>query len=181
MRDFRWQKVLYAALVSVALLLIACSGPSGSQATLRLVDRFQEDMVKGAPTQVREVEPLGLWDFTMEVGAESAPSLGWKAGGGVSGLLVRKGRLTGKALTDFPIIYVKRTRRLDEDDLLHSVEIRMRTSEGTALRFSGAGPEDPDFEEIIGEARAFPWPERASRLIPWGAGFADTPRSHQPH
>ncbi len=169
MTDFRWQKVPYAALVPVTLLLVACSGPTGSQGPVRLVDRFQEDMVMGAPTEVREAEPLGLWDFTIEVDAESAPNLGWKAGDGVSGLSVVEGRLTGKARTDFPIIYVKRTQQLDENDLVHSVEIRMRASEGTNLRISGAGPEDPDFEEIMGVARGFPWRDTTPILA--GEGF----------
>ena len=169
MTDFRWQRVPYAALVPVTLLLVACSGPSGSQGPVRLVDRFQEDMVMGAPTEVREAEPLGLWHFTIEVDAESAPNLGWKAGDGVSGLSVVEGRLTGKARTDFSIIYVKRTQQLDENHLVHSVEIRMRASEGTNLRISGAGPEDPDFEEIMGAARGFPWRDTTPILA--GEGF----------
>ena len=79
-------------------------GPSSHQASLRLVDLFQENMVKGAPTEVRQTEPLGLWDFTQEAeaSAESAPNLGWRAGDGVSGLSLREGGLKGKARTDFP-------------------------------------------------------------------------------
>ena len=171
MRDSRWPRGLYVALVPVVLLLVACSGPHSNQATLRLVDRFQEDMVKGAPTEVGHIEPLGLWDFTQdaETGGETPVNLGWMAGDGVSGLSVREGRLKGRPRTDFPIIYVKRSRRLDEDDLLHSVEIRMRASEGTNLRMSGAGPEDLNFGEIMAAARAFPWADTTPILA--GEGF----------
>ena len=169
MPDFRWQRILFVALATVTLLLVTCSGPSRHQITLRLVDEFQEEMVKGAPTEVRQTEPLALWDFAREAAAENPPNLGWKAGDGVSGLSLREGRLKGKARTDFPIIYVKRTRRLDEDDLLHSVEISMRASEGTDLRISGEGPEDPDFGEIIATARGFPWLDTTPILA--GEGF----------
>ena len=171
MPGFRWERILFVALAAVTLLLVTCSGPSNHQASLRLVDLFQEEMVKGAPTEVRQTEPLELWDFTQEAeaSAESAPNLGWKAGDGVSGLSLHEGRLKGKARTDFPIIYVKRTRRLDEDDLLHSVEISMRASEGTDLRISGEGPEDPNFDEIIANARGFPWPDATPMLT--GEGF----------
>ena len=169
MPDFRWQRILFVALATVTLLLVTCSGPSRHQITLRLVDEFQEEMVKGAPTEVRQTEPLALWDFAREAAAENPPNLGWKAGDGVSGLSLREGRLKGKARTDFPIIYVKRTRRLDEDDLLHSVEISMRASEGTDLRISGEGPEDPNFDEIIAAARGFPWPDTTPILA--GEGF----------
>ena len=86
MRDFRWQRILFVALAGVTLLLIACSGPSGNRATVRRVDRFQEDMIEGAPTEVRQTESLALLDFAPEAVAGNPSNLGWKAGvGGTAG------------------------------------------------------------------------------------------------
>lgn len=158
--DFRWRTILFVLAIPLALLiLVRCSGTSDHDKPLRLVDEFRDAMVKGSPTQVGQTEPLSLWDFSREAqsGIETPANLGWMVGDGVTGLSVHQGRLKGKTRTDFPVIYVKRTSRLDEDDLLHSVEVRMKASDGTSLRMSGAGPDPPNFEEIIAAARGIPW------------------------
>ena len=161
MRDsLRAERAFFLALLGLMMGVVSCSGPTDSPAVFRLVDGFKGEMVSGAPATVRPPEPLALWDFGAPVeGKELAGNLGWQVGDGVAGVAVRKGRLSGKARTDYPIVYTRRTENLDDNDLLHSVEIQMRASRGTELRISTAGPEDPEFDDIIAQARVFPWPD----------------------
>ncbi|MDA2926007.1 sulfatase [Acidobacteria bacterium AH-259-G07] len=162
------QRMLGAGFLLLALPLVifpaACGGgPSSDSISIRLVDHFRPEMVEGAPVEVKEPEPLAVWDFgepEPETPPEEAPQTrGWKSGVGVSGLAIREGRLRGRSNTDFPIIYIKRAKGLEEKDLVHSVEIRMRATKGTNLSISGQGPEDPDFKQILAMAKGFPWPD----------------------
>ena len=116
-----------AAVFSVALLSGCGGGPS--EGVIRLIDEFREDMVQGTPTKIAAAETTGSWNFG-EIEEGSPAMLGWKAGVGVSGLEVSKGRLRGRSTTDFPIIYVEIEDPVDTADLLHAVEVRMRVSRG---------------------------------------------------
>jgi len=168
----------FVLAASLLLGLSACSRTSDSSSTtIRLVDTFRPEMVKGTPASVSQTEPVAFWDFSKPAKAKDAPdTIGWKAGVGVSGLALRDGRLVGRSTDDFPLIYI--TPGIDSDDLVHSVEIRMRASKGANLsvsgtgsagrrrraniagKASGAGDEDtPDFKQIVGMARQLNWPD----------------------
>ena len=133
---------LGAASFSLFLLLNSCGGGSDQPIAIRLVDHFNQKMVKNVPTRVTRPEPAGLWEFgeTPERPPEESPAtLGWKAGAGVSSLRIEDGRLQGRTTTNFPIVYVERKEGLDTPDLLHAVEIRMRASKGANLSAESQG------------------------------------------
>ncbi len=110
-----------AAVACIALLSGCGSGPS--EGVIRLIDHFEQDMVRDAPTKIAPAETVSSWKFG-EIEEGSPAMLGWKAGVGVSGLEVSKGRLRGHSTTDSPIIYVEIEDPVDTTDLLHAVEVR---------------------------------------------------------
>jgi len=118
-------------------------------------------MVKGTPASVGEMKPVAIWDFSKpsQVKTNEAPeTVGWKAGVGVSGLALRNGRLAGRSTEDFPIIYL--SPKFEDDDLVHSVEIRMRATKGANLSVSGAVKEEPpDFKQVVGMGKQLAWPD----------------------
>ncbi|RPI20984.1 MAG: hypothetical protein EHM61_25840 [Acidobacteria bacterium] len=165
-------------LVLVVLGFAGCGGGSSDSVTpIRLVDTFRPEMVKGTPDSVGELQPLALWDFSKPSPVkhkEASETLGWKAGPGVSGLALRNGRLVGRSTGDFPIVYVART--IENDDLIHSVEIRMRATKGANVSIGSAmvrprspGGDEPDFNQIVGMARQAPWPDTTPLIA--GEGF----------
>ncbi len=173
---------LTAFLLAVSLVLVlvlsACSSETSKLATpVRLVDIFRSEMVNGTPDSISKIEPLAVWDFAKpnKAGSKEAPNtLGWEAGPAVSGLAIRNGRLAGRSTGDFPIVYV--TQTVENDDLIHSVEIRMRASKGTNLSIGSAlvrprspAEEKPDFKQIVAMARQMPWPDTTPLIA--GEGF----------
>jgi arylsulfatase A-like enzyme len=169
-RDHRLSAFALAA--GLLLGLAGCGGGSDSTTTtsVRLVDTFRPEMVKGTPDSVGEISPLASWDFSapLLVKTREAPeTLGWKPGRAVSGLALRNGRLTARSTTDFPIVYV--TPKIENDDLVHSVEIRMRSSNGANLSVSRESKEELDFNGIEAMARQMPWFD-TTPLLP-GDGF----------
>ncbi|RPJ80948.1 MAG: hypothetical protein EHM18_17625 [Acidobacteria bacterium] len=158
----------FASLLAAGLLLSlsACSRTSDTSTAIRLVDTFRPEMVKGTPASVGQVPSLALWDFTHPPEAKPAEepaTLGWKAGVGVSGLALRDGRLVGRSTDEVPIIYV--TPKIENDDQIYAVEIRMRADKGANVRVSGlTKPEPPDFKQIVPMTRGFPWPDTTPLL-----------------
>lgn len=154
----------------VSALLAACGGSSGTT-VIRLVDRFQEDMVRNSPTQVARSKSTDVWNFA-EPGenssSEGSATLGWKTGIGVTGLTVRDGRLRGRSTTGVPIIYVERKQGLETSDLLHAIEVRARTSKGTRLMANTGGENDINFKNILDNAKKLSQPMRFSASITAG-------------
>src|SRR5437773_1467717 len=141
-------------LAAASLLLAACSRPS-SVKVVRLVDIFDTAKIDGTPTKT-SVTPAALWDFTAAPKDAADPMLGWKAGDGVTGLKVVDGKLTGRSSTDFPVIYVNRPKAVDVSDEFHSVQVRMRVTDGGNV--SANAEEAPlIFPAIIGKGRGFRW------------------------
>ena len=118
--------------LSLTLAFLVGCGGSDSPTVVRLVDHFDSANVEGSPQGAAEA-PKALWVFA-EPGDSGDPLLGWKAGPGVADLRVVDGKLTGRATTDFPIIYASRPESVDTSDLFHSLVVRGRTSEATELR-----------------------------------------------
>ena len=130
--------------------------PSGP---LRLVDHFATATVSGG---VAPEAPAPIaWSF-----ADPAPEAteddggegfrGFRAVRGIEGLRVEGGTLVGTASDDMPLLVVEVAEAPSDDDVLHSVEIRMRASEAGNLRLRGDRemPEGPK-ERLAG---IFPWP-----------------------
>ena len=150
-----------AASFSLFLLLCSCGG-SNQPIAIRLVDHFNQKMVKNVPTQVTRPEPAGIWEFgeTPEKPPEESPAtVGWKAGAGVSSLRIEDGRLQGRTTTSFPIVHVERKEGLDTSDLLHAVEIRMQASKGANLSAESQGSGDLNVKRILERAQGLsePW------------------------
>ncbi len=159
----------------VALATSVACGRSATQSAptaIRLVDVFKPEMVAGSPATARREIPRTEWRF-------DGPPTTWEAGVGVTGLAARDGRLVGRASTSFPVLHLQRTSGLDNPDLLHAVEVRMRVSAGTEVSFNAAGAEKIDLDQTVRQAAAFPWGTKAA-LMP-GDGvqtYTLTPLQH---
>jgi len=147
----RHQSSIYGA---VAVLLIAAvvssaCGRSRSQsapAAIRLVDVFKPEAISGggAGTAHRAI-PRTEWTFNPP-GKDK-----WDAGPGVTGLTVADGRLTGRTSSTFPLVHVQRTTGLDNQDVVHAIEIRMRVSAvspGGQLSLTTTGADKANLEEM---------------------------------
>jgi arylsulfatase A-like enzyme len=75
----------------------------------------------------------------------------------VSGLTLRDGRLVGKSTSDFPLLHFERTSGLDNLDLLHAIEVRMRVSAGGQALFTSADSEEINLQEQVMQARGSPF------------------------
>ena len=144
------------ALAAVVLVAAAagCSRrdePAAAAGTTRLVDVFEPAFVRGKSDKPARALKKTEWRFD---GAQ--PNL-WVAGPGVTGLTVREGRLTGRASTDFPILHLERKTGLDNLDLLHAVEIRMRVSAGKEIAIESDRAEKVDLAELQKRSKSFPW------------------------
>ncbi len=142
-------------MATMFLVSIGCSSPP-VDTTVPLVDLFQTAVVEGS-TSILTPSPI-VWRFDGE-------AHGFEAGPGVSNLRVAKGRLTGRATTDVPIVHVERATGLEEEDTLHAVELRLRASKGSNLSISFTGEKDIDFEAETSRARTLQWP-LSSPLVP---------------
>ena len=140
--------------IGVLAFLSACAGGGDTPSTIRLVDIFGAATVEGGPSARPASASRTEWTF------DEPGKGGWEAGSGVSGLVVRDGRLRGRTTKDFPIIHVERGSDVDENDVLHAVEVRARASKGTNLSLNVVGSEEIDFEGLINRETVIPWPLR---------------------
>ena len=140
------------------VILAACTQPpTDGPPAIRLVDLFAEATIEGGPAEGGAVEEGG-WRFDGDASDDAA--MGWQAGAAVADLAVRDGRLAGQSTGDFPVLHVERTA-VAGDDLLHSVELALKTSAGGEVSLSFARDEELRLEEILGRARMFPWLAKA--------------------
>ncbi len=156
-------------VASFIFFLLSSCGATESPIVNRLVDSFQPEMVEGTPTTIKAARSPIVWNFAESL-PQSSPkkataNLGWKPGVGVSGLQIREGRLQGRSTTDFPIIYARRAERLDDEDLLAEVEVRMRVNKGANLSFRFSGPKDVNFGDVLAGAKGLSQPWRLTTPI----------------
>lgn len=144
----------------------ACGRPGGPDGggSIRLVDDFTPEAVSGgAPGPAREI-PRTEWRFDGPAPARApsafAATRGWEAGPGVTGLTIRDGRLAGRTTSDFPVLHLERTTGVDNPDLVHAVEIRMRVSGGGNVAVQGVPAPRVDLAQIVAAAArgGLPWP-----------------------
>jgi arylsulfatase A-like enzyme len=132
--------------LAVALVASACGGRSTDPdpAAIRLVDAFTEASVSGTPDAAARPIPRTEWRFdAAAAGGHDA----WQAGAGVAGLATKDGLLSGRTTDAFAAVYVKRASDLDNPDLVHAIEVRMRASAGGKMVVAPAG-DKVDFEEM---------------------------------
>ena len=152
---FNMRSIVHAWTVVFALALVSCGQPPPPVA-LPLIDLFQTATVDGT-VQVEPIErtewrfdgegTVGLPEETEGSGEDDngnaddtlLATYGWEAYNDIDDLMVREGHLVGTTGA-LPLLHTTRPAALDENDLLHSVEIAMRVSEGSRLgvTFNGA-------------------------------------------
>lgn len=154
---------------SLLALSIGCQLPSSeSRNSLRLVDRYEKVEIDAGEAQGSRILPRTEWRFDGKVDdrvpPDSAATRGWRGGTGVAELTVHNGHLTGRTTSDFPILHVERTTGLEDKDLLHEVEVRLRVSAGANLAIFYQNSEAVDIERVLELERAFPWLTRTPLL-----------------
>ena len=171
----RWN----GTVVALAAALAASCGGAPEPVALRLLDLFDAATIE----QTVEVEPLDPteWRFDGD-GTIAAPeppedeeeaedfedrsaTVGWAAYHDVEGLEVRDGRLVGTA-GELPLLHAARPEELDENDLLHAVEITMRVSAGTRVGVTFNGARELDEERVLRGIRRAPTPALFAELEP---------------
>ena len=154
--DAKLKVCLVFLLVGV---LLGCSASPPTPSTIRLLDEFDPGQVEGESTEpVAGLTPTE-WRFD-EVDADQP----WEAVSGITGLSVRDGFLKARSSSDISILHVERTSGLENPDVLHAVEVRMRVSEGSqvAVMFSDSEKLNPN--AILGQTRSNApgsWPLRS--------------------
>ncbi len=141
-------------LISLGFLglgvLSGCGGTPSEVITIRLLDEFASADVVGGSTDSVPSPPPTEWRFD---GSASGPNQQWKAGPGVAGLSVRDGFLRARSTTDIPILHVERTSGLENGDVLHAIEVRMRASEGSKLAVMFSDSEELNLNAVVGQTR----------------------------
>ena len=141
-------------LISLGFLglgvLAGCGGTPSEVITIRLLDEFASATVEGGSTDSVPSPPPTEWRFD---GSASGTTQQWKAGPGVAGLSVRDGSLRARSTTEIPILHVERTSGLENGDVLHAIEVRMRASEGSKLAVMFSDSEELNLNAVVGLTR----------------------------
>ncbi|HKC10915.1 MAG TPA: hypothetical protein VKI41_02530 [Vicinamibacteria bacterium] len=124
-----------AAAAALPLLFGACNRPAPPP-SLRLFDLYRPTPVEGpaAGDVVTRARTERRFDGPGAPEPGKLPlTRGWEAGPGTTEIALREGRLVGRATDDSPILHLERKRGLEDKDVLHGVEIRLRVSAGNEL------------------------------------------------
>ena len=155
-----------SALV-LAALMVSCSR-SSKPVAIRLVDLYKASSLASPTTRPVVPVPRTEWRFDGPAPQADAPlpaTRGWNGGAGVRGLTVREGRLEGVATTLTPLLHVERKTGVDDRDLVHEIQVRLRVSAGTELALHFRDSEKVDLEKEAKDALDFPW-SLTSPLVP---------------
>ena len=125
-------------LFSLLVVTAACA-PSSDPMPIRLVDVFAGEMVQGGPSNPAPPPPRTQWTFD----DPTAGTNGFSAFANVSGLAVRDGLLVGRSTSDTPLIHIERTTGLENQDQLHSIEVKIRVSAGANFSIVPGGSTIP--------------------------------------
>ena len=142
--------------ICIAAFAVGCAAEAAPIAT-RLVTAFEPMSVEG--TVFVEVPDPTEWRFNGEgtvqppEGTES--TFGWTAIHGVEDLEVIDGNLTGRT-GELPFIAAARPDGMDDADLIHAVEVRIRVSAGENLGVTFVADEEINDEALVGQARELP-------------------------
>jgi arylsulfatase A-like enzyme len=162
---FRW----LSALVGLLLVSAACARtPGPAPIALRLADLYKPDTVEARVTPL-SLPPRTEWRFDgaapSPAPAKSAATRGWDVLHGVSGLAIRDGRLVGRATDTLPILHLERTAGLDDPDVLHEVQVRLRVSGGSRISVGFLADEKLNRDTALDYARNFT-PELGGPVVP---------------
>ncbi len=146
------------ALMALPCLLGGCRGPGRSApVSLRLVDLYKPELVSG---RAADGPPPARTEFRFDgppppSDAKHRATRGWDALNGISGLAVRDGHLAGRATATPAILHLERTAGLEDHDLVHEIQVRMRASAGRNLSFTFQRKEKLEVEPLLDAARSF--------------------------
>ena len=149
-----------AVILSLTGFLVACGGPE--PIAISLVEQFFEGAVVEGTVDIDPPEPTE-WRFdgegTVPAPEDNAATFGWTAFNGIEGLRVRDDSLLVGTTGELALLHVTRPKDLDESDMLHAIEIRMKVSEGTRMGIAFNGAEEIDTANVIeSRTNAIDWP-----------------------
>lgn len=148
-------KMLKHLIPSVLLLVLGCSRPPSSSepTSIRLVDLFGTAMVQGATST--EVIARSEWKFTDSQGEEEVR---WQVGGGVREFRYADGALRGQSASPSPVLHLEWSPPpAQQDDHIHSVEVRIQSSSGGEIAFATSGGEDLELGPFLAPGNPFAW------------------------
>ena len=154
--DVKLKVCLVFPLVGV---LLGCTASPPAPSAIRLLDEFDPGRVEGESTE--PVAGLTPTEWRFDNADADQP---WEAVSGITGLSVRDGFLKARSSSDISILHVERTSGLENPDVLHAVEVRMRVSEGGQLAVMFSGSEELNPNAILGQTRSDApgsWPLRS--------------------
>jgi arylsulfatase A-like enzyme len=151
----------FSALIGLLLVSAACARtPVPAPVALRLTDLYKPESVEARVTS-QSLPPRTEWRFDgtapSPAPARSAATRGWDVLHGVSGLAIRDGRLVGRATDMLPVLHLERTAGLDDPDILHEVQVRLRVSAGSRLSVGFVADEKLNRDTALDYARNFTW------------------------
>lgn len=156
-------KVFCWILLLVPWFVAGCGRVDSSVdgSSIRLAHIFDPEKVENKVTPQVHKLAQSEWTFdgSMPVPVDTTPAetLGWKVGLGIEALVIEEGRLTGKTTMDFPILYYQRTEDVDDPDELHSIEIRMKVSQGKNCMINFSSEAQVAFDENAIKAMSEFW------------------------
>jgi choline-sulfatase len=166
MRDRR----VVAACIAAAALLPGCrEGLRRRADAIRLVDLHRPEASAPAAPEARAPVSAGSeWRFAATVppvppagpprpGPAAPPAPPWAPGPGIAGLKILDGRLVGRSVSTIPIVHLRRPRT-DDRDVLHEVQVRMRSSAAGTLSVLFRNTDEVDFAQEVAVAPIIPWP-----------------------
>ena len=174
---------LVCSLVVTATVVLSSCGGSPEPVSIRLVDMFEAATVEGT-VAIDPVDPTE-WRFdgdgTIALPAaednedaeddeeeqeDRSATFGWAALNDIEGFDVVDGRLVGTT-GELPLLHaVRPDDLLDENDLLHAVEITMQVSAGTAVGVTFNGGRRLNEERVLRSIRNAPEPPLHAELEP---------------
>ena len=186
-RAYTMRHLASSLVVTTAVMLSSCGG-SPEPFALRLVDLFETATVEGTvaidpvdatewrfdgegtiplpePPEEDENDDEGE-DDEQEEPPDLAPTFGWAALNDIEGFEVVDGRLVGTT-GELPVLHAVRPEDLlDENDLLHAVEITMQVSAGTEIGITFNGGRQLNEERTLRNIRNAPEPPLHTELEP---------------
>ena len=175
---------LVCSLVVTATVVLSSCGGSPEPVSIRLVDMFEAATVEGS-VAIDPVDPTE-WRFDgdgtialpdpaednedaeddEEEPEDRSATFGWAALNDIEGVDVVDGRLVGTT-GELPLLHaVRPDDLLDENDLLHAVEITMQVSAGTAVGVTFNGGRRLNEERVLRSIRNAPEPPLHAELEP---------------
>lgn len=161
--------VVAVCIAAVALLPGCREGLRRRADAIRLVDLYRPEAPSAAaPEAPARVSPGSEWRFAAALppvplpgpplpGPAVPPAPPWAPGPGVAGLKVLGERLVGRSVSTIPIVHLRRPRT-DDRDVLHEVQVRMRSSAAGTLSVLFRNTDEVDFAQEVALAPIIPWP-----------------------